>query len=495
MIWKATPALDSITFKKSRSYVAHNTVNIPDHMVIAMSEDVPEVTIKFNFADTEERIKAEIEAVIRCMNEQGKFASKSWVCDKLNFKERKGDMYFTALKRDGIILELNAIRRGRRIGTFYRINTKAMKRKMQIAHATMRRNLCGHFKESINSPKGSLGETREENQTILNSSGKDEEEFGSEHRISLRHQRFLRNHEDGSPGDGTEHTFYTAKGCFDRLTNPDNNPREYAMMEKLISVSNDAMLIPAAARSAARRIDSLVITPESVDAICKIIIEKRLAYNLIDIIRNFEEILNEHTSTIRKEEIDVISDQINEMTVGSSEKYINNTIHLIYKHYSKFLKLSKNHEYLSYNSICNEITGQPSLPIFGTLIILSLMPNFDKDLLPSILTKFKERFYKELSADLAVYEFMKKFKNFNFINWREVEKYRFKTVGALRCMLFVNKLSNRKLDRFYNQLNFLDRLYATGSEQHAGFIDVDYSPGSENISGSFKSDPWSVCYS
>jgi hypothetical protein len=465
-------------------------------MVMAMNDDVPEITIKFNFTDTEERTKAEVTALIKCMNDQGKFASKTWVCEKLNFKERKGDMYFTALKRDGVILELNAIRHGRRMGTFYRINTKEMKRKMQIAHATMRRNLRAQFREFNNSPKGSLVETREENQTISNSSGDDiKNEFGPEDRISLRHQRFLRNHEDGAPGDGTEHTFYTSKGCYDRLTDQDSNPREYEMIEKLSAVSSDGMLIPAAARSASRRIDSLVITPESVDAICKIIIEKKLAYNLIDIIRNFEDILNEHTSVVRKEELDCIADQINEMAEGSTEKYLNNTIHLVYKHYGKFLNLPNKHKYLSFDSICNEINGHPSLPVYATLIILSLMPNFDKDLLPSIVSKFKERFYKELSTDLTVYDFIKKFNNLKFINWKEVDKHRFKTAGALRCMLFVNKLSNRKLDRFFNQLNFLDRLYANGSRQHTGVIDVDNSPGSENISRGLKSDPWSVCYS
>ena len=46
------------------------------------------------------------------------------------------------------------------------------------------------------------------------------------------------------------------------------------MIQKLVDVSNDGMLIPAAARSAARRIDSLVINDQSVDAICKIIKER-----------------------------------------------------------------------------------------------------------------------------------------------------------------------------------------------------------------------------
>lgn len=495
MIWKTAPVIDSLSFRKSRTYIVHNTINIPDSMVIASSSDIPEITIRFDFQDTEERTKVEVESVIRCMNERGKFVSKLWICDKLNFKERKGDMYFTALKREGRICELTAVRHGRRVGTYYRIASHDIKRKMQMKHAEMRRELRGSFRELLNSPKGSLGEAREENQTNFSDSpGSSENDFGPEERISLRHQRFMRNFEDGSPGDGREHTFYTSKGCFDRLTNPETNPREYQMIQKLVDVSNDGMLIPAAARSAARRIDSLVINDQSVDAVCKIIKEKKLAYNLIDIIRNFEQILTENTYVIRKDEIDVIGDQINLMTEGSTEKYLNATMHTIYKNFIKYNKLPDGHPLLSFDSICNEIRSVPFLPIYGILIILSMLNKFDSLFIKRIADEFKDRMYKELTDDIAACSFVKKFKNFDFVNWNEFETYRIYAVGSLRCMLFVNRLSNRKLDNFFNQLTFVDKLYGNGSKQLSGSADIYNSSRGEDISRSSEQNPWSVGY-
>ena len=133
-------------------------------MVIASSSDIPEITIRFDFQDTEERTKAEVESVIRCMNERGKFVSNCGFVINLILK-RKGDMYFTALKREGRICELTAVRHGRRIGTYYRIASRDIKRKMQVKHAEMRRELRSSFRELLNSPKGSLGAAREENQT------------------------------------------------------------------------------------------------------------------------------------------------------------------------------------------------------------------------------------------------------------------------------------------------------------------------------------------
>lgn len=463
MLWK--PACFVRTEEKQRRPIAHNTLSIPDHMVMASEKDVPEIAIKLNYSSIEERTKGEVFTLIQHMNNQGKFVSKEWVCSKLNFKERKADDIFAALKREGKIEDFMAIRGGRQHGSFWRVSGKKARREMQRIHATMRRNLRASSLESINSPKGSL-KNREDFQTISVSGDPLEKDFEPVKKISLRHQGVSRNHEDGSPGNGLNGTHYTEAGCFDRLTNPEENPVEYDLMDRLSAVSIDYMLTPAAARSAARRLDSGLINQQSVSKICDIIKSKDLAFSLLDIIRNFEEILKEHCEVIRPGEISYISDQIKEMAEGTTDTYVYKEILLASKAlYELDAKAGK----LTYQDYRNFVNSY-AMPVYAKIVVLSLSKYYDPAIIKSLVNEFEKHIFAEMSANMAVYNFLINFKKFNFIDWTSFVKYRHEKVDSLRCTLFINKIRNRKLDIFASQLHFFDQLYAHGSKHNAGAV-------------------------
>jgi hypothetical protein len=479
MLWK--PCAFVKTEEKPRRPVAHNTLSIPEHMVIASESDVPVLSIALNFNSLEERTKAEVLALIQHMNQKGKFVSKEWVYTRLNFKARKADDIFTELKREGKIEDFLAVRGIRQHGTYWRIAGKKAQREMQRVHASMRRTLRESFLESINSPEGSLI-SREETQADSISGNDLEKEFESVEKISLRHQATSRNHEDGSPGNGLEGTHYTEAGCFERLSNPERNPTEYALIEKLAEAADDKMLTPAAARSAARRIDSGVINKISVAKICKIIESKQLAYSLLDLIRNFDEILKEHCETIRPGELDYIKDQIDEMAEGSSENYVFKEIALA----SKMLReLDSNVDQLTYNDYYNFVKSY-SIPVYAKLVALSLSKYYKPNIIKLLAVEFEQTLFSEIAANLSVYNFLVNFKKFNFINWSDFAEHRRETVDSLRCTLFINKLRNRKLDMFASQLHFFDRLYAHGSQHNTGSLLEHDTEGYSNTSGSFE---------
>ena len=483
MLWK--PASFIKTAEHPRRPIAHNTINIPDHMVIASSSDVPEISIKLNFSSIEEKTKGEVFTLIQHMNRLGKFVSKEWVWEKLNFKKRKADEIFSELKREGKIEDFLAVRGTRQLGTYWRVCGKKARREMQAVHARMRRELRASYLESINSPKGSLN-PREDFQTISIAGDGLENEFEHVEKISLRHQAVSRNHEDGAPGDGLEGTQYTEAGCFDRLSDPDKNPGEYGMIERLAEVSVDKMLTPTAARSAARRLDSGIINKESVAKICSIIKSKDLAFSLLDIIRNFDEILKEHCEKIRPGEIDYIKDQIKEMADGTEDNFVFKEIALA----SKMLReLGNNTENLTYQDYYNFVDSY-AIPVYAKLVVLSLSKHYKPSIIKLLATEFESKLFSEITANMAVYNFLINFKKFNFINWSDFVKYRLETVDNLRCTLFVNKIRNRKLDMFSSQLHFFDRLYAHGDQQHAGTILEYNSQGDHDSSGSFESSAW-----
>ncbi len=484
MLWK--PYAFVKTEERPRRPVHHNTLSIPDHMVIASESDVPVLSIKLNFSSIEERTKGEVLALIQHMNQLGKFVSKEWVYTRLNFKARKADDIFTELKREGKIEDFLAVRGTRQHGTYWRIAGKKARREMQRVHATMRRKLRESFLESINSPEGSL-EIREETQSISDSGTDLKKEFEPAEKISLRHQAVSRNHEDGSPGDGLEGTHYTEAGCFDRLSNPERNPAEYALMERLAEASEDKMLTPAAARSAARRIDSGVINKISVAKICKIIESKQLAYSLLDLIRNFDEILKEHCETIRPGELDYIKDQIDEMAEGTSENYVFKEISLA----SKTLReLGSNVEQLTYTDYYNFVKSY-SIPVYAKLVALSLSKYYKPSIIKLLAAEFEQTLFAEITANLAVHDFLINFKKFNFIDWNAFAEYRRDAVDNLRCTLFVNKLRNRKLDIFASQLHFFDRLYnAHGSKHDTGVINEYHTERHLDTCGSVEQATW-----
>lgn len=481
MLWK--PCAFVKTEERPRRPIAHNTLSIPEHMVIAGESDIPVLAVKLNFKSIEDKTKGEVLALIEHMNKLGKFVSKEWVFTRLNFKARKADDIFTELKREGKIEDFLAVRGIRQHGTYWRIAGKKAQREMQLAHASMRRALRASFLESINSPEGSL-KTREEDQTISASGNDAEKEFEPVEKISLRHQAVSRNHEDGSPGNGLEGTHYTEAGCFDRLSNPENNPVEYALMERLAEVSDDKMLTPAAARSAARRLDSGVINKITVAKICKIIESKQLAFSLLDLIRNFDEILKEHCETIRPGEIDYIKDQIEEMSSGTSESYVFKEISLA----SKTLReLDSNVEKLTYTDYYNFVKSN-AIPVYAKLVVLSMSKYYKPSILKLLAVEFEQTLFAEITANLAVHDFLLNFKKFNFINWAAFAAHRRDAVDNLRCTLFINKIRNRKLDMFAHQLHFFDHLYdAHGSEYNAGVTNEYYSERSPATCGSAES--------
>ena len=471
------------TAAKPRRPVVHNTVSIPDHMVMANSDDIPEISIKLNFDSIEERTKGEVFALIEHMNKQGKFVSKEWVCNKLNFKERKADNIFVALKREGKIEDYFAVRGTSQRGTFWRVTGKAMRREMQRVHAAMRRNLRASLYESIYSPKGSLND-REDSQTISSNRDNSNEEFVPAKKVSLRHQSVSRNYEDGSSGNGLNGTQYTEAGCFDRLTDPDSNPVEYKLIEKLCEVSVDGMLTPAAARSAARRLDSGVINTESVIKMCEIIRSKDLALSILDIIRNFEQLLQEYVEKIRPGELDYIEEQIRDITQGTSEESVYKEIALA----SKTLKeLDYKEGQLTYQDYYNFVDSY-ALPVYSKLVVLSLSKHFKPSILKLLAVEFEQKLFAEITANRSVYELLINLKKFNFIDWSAFAQYRRDAVASLRCTLFVNKLRNRKLDEFSVQLNFIDKLYAHGDKQHAWACIEHNTPGDTDVSGGIVSN-------
>jgi hypothetical protein len=361
MLWK--PCAFVKTEEKPRRPIAHNTLSIPEHMVIAGESDIPVLAVRLDFKSIEEKTKGEVLALIQHMNKLGKFVSKEWVFTRLNFKARKADDIFTELKREGKIEDFLAVRGFRQHGTYWRIAGKKAQREMQLAHASMRRALRASFLESINSPTGSL-KIKEEDQTISASGNDAEKDFEPTEKISLRHQAVTRNHEDGRPGNGLGGTHYTEAGCFDRLSDPEGNPVEYALIERLADVSDDKMLTPAAARSAARRLDSGVINKITVSKICKIIESKQLAFSLLDLIRNFDEILKEHCETIRPGELECIKDQIDEMSFGTAESSVFHEISLA----SKMLReLDPDVEKLTYTDYYNFVKSY-SIPTYAKLV-------------------------------------------------------------------------------------------------------------------------------
>lgn len=484
MLWK--PASFIKTPEHPRRPIAHNTINIPDHMVIASSSDVPELSIKLNFDSIEEKTKGEVFALIQHMNRLGKFVSKEWVWEKLNFKKRKADEIFSELKREGKIEDFLAVRGPRQLGTYWRVCGKKARREMQIVHARMRRELRASYLESINSPKGSL-KTKEDFQTISFSGDGLEKEFEPVEKISLRHQAVSRNHEDGSPGNGLDCTHYTEAGCFDRLTDPDKNPVEYDLIERLADVSVDKMLTPAAARSAARRLDSGVINKESVAKMCSIISSKSLAFSLLDIIRNFEELLKDHCDKIRPGEIDCIQDQIKEMADGTEENYVFKEIALA----SKMLReLDNNVEKLKYQDYYNFVDSY-AIPVYAKLVVLSLSKYYKPSIIKLLASEFEQKLFAEITANMAVHNLMINLKKFNFIDWSAFAKYRREAVDSLRCTLFINKIRNRKLENFASQLHFFDRLYVHRNQQHAGTVLEYNSQGGQATSRSFESLAWS----
>jgi hypothetical protein len=103
-----------------------------------------------------------------------------------------------------------------------------------------------------------------------------------------------------------------------------------------------------------------------------------------------------------------------------------------------------------------------------------------------LAAEFEQTLFAEITANLAVHDFLINFKKFNFIDWSAFASYRRDAVDNLRCTLFINKIRNRKLDIFASQLNFFDHLYAHGSQHDAGSFLEHNTEGHSDTCGSFE---------
>lgn len=443
----------------------HNTCGLPDKDVIVQFCDVPTVEISYSFTSMEERTKAEIVAIIAAMNKKGKFVSKEWIQNVLNFKSRKADDLMRALKQENKIVELAAIRNARIRGTFYRLAGNKAKRMVQRVHAMMRRNKRAINKESFNSPKKGSPQTEKPFQN-LNSSGVCEKinnevgeaETHSEEKFQPlkkagRGQSYRQHYPDGSAGDGLNGTCYSANGCMARLTNPERE-EEYCLVAELLGATVDFTMTPGTARSIARRIDSGLITPENVAKIKNILEENKLTYTAFDLVIEFKTLLEKYTEKLIPEELWYFDNKINNLIFGSDSKQIIKD----YTHASDLIKPLIQ----TYNNKPEVLTAKLSLvfdedfvPAYAKLMCCYGLYISD-DVISYLLNKFKNKIYRQLAENKAVYNFVKNKLPAGFVNWDEVDTLHMEIAGACKSTLYVNKLNHNVLNNYYTQLTFAD---------------------------------------
>lgn len=456
----------------------HNTFGIPDAMVMASLSDVPVVEMTYNYASPEERLIGEVLAVIGCMNKQGKFVSKHWISEKLNFKSRKADDIIAELKREGKINEVVCIRNAHKHGSYYKLAGHKWKRTIQLAHARLRRDIRAARaanKESFNSPKKGaqhsevpFSESSSETGLVVN---KEEESLAASNgfsklkRESKKSAGPKRHYDDGTPGDGRSGTCYSANGCFARLTNPDFT-YEYGLIEDLLLVSRNALLCPAVARSAARRIDSGLISPETVTKIKNVITEKSYCYDIRDIILNFEQILKENTETIHPDELWHIEQNINSAIDGTDKTKFNKDVKAALDVFTPTYNADPKYINTPFEKLL-KLFNAPYIPHYAKLVA-AYSCRVPDELLKKLLNEFKQSIYKSIAGNKTIYEFLKNKLNLTFIDWNEIDAFKQAMLEDIKCTLYVNKLSNTKLDTYYRKIHFPYKVYATGCEQLAG---------------------------
>jgi hypothetical protein len=468
----------------------HNTKGIPREKVIASFKDVPVVEIKYNYASLEERTDAEVLAIIGCMNKQGKFVPKEWVCNALNFKSRKADDILTNLKRAGKIVELRAQKGGgKKHGHYYRLAGNRWKRIVQREHAKIRRFLrreaCEiHNKESCKlSQKGSLiseqpfsnpSQTPEEIKLINNEevqnqaecTGESLTDFSPVKKIKLRTEEKRKlNHECGAPGNGMENTCYTTTGCFARLTDDLNNKEEFDMVENLAAVSREMTFLPILSRSICRRIDNGTITPDTVARVVNIITDNKLCLGFNNIILNFEKILAENTEKIVQEELGSMQDDIKKMTSGSEPEQAHAKIVRLYNKYLPLKKLPHNHPDLTFKELALSLNLNIGVPAYAKLAAMYHLGISDATM-EQLCAAMKGELFRDLVADKTALHHMKEVLKFKWVNWNEFKDFRIKFIDDLRGKLFVNKFRSVNLDNYSRRLhyyakieNYVDRQY------------------------------------
>lgn len=439
----------------------HNTVGIPDTMVIADSTDVPVVEMRYDYESLEARTYGEVVELIKCMNSKGKFVSKEWVCSKLNFKSRKADDIMSTLKKQNVIVEMYPVRHAKKLGCFYRMAGKQWKRIMQKAHAGMRRELRALNREIYSPKKGSHNEqpfsefseagynekvTRDEE---AEGCTHQDENFGFEKILKGRVPIQKKNYEDGMAGDGREQTCYTAVGCFSRITYPGS--LEADLVDVLVGVSSDMRLTPQISRSIARRIDSGLISEESVMKIKKIFENNpSLSYSLRDLIYNYANILAEHSEKFCKEELSIVATKINNIVEGTpSDSRISLDLIKSIKYLEKADGSKNTHTYDQLASACEE----PSIPLYSKILTISAS-RFSLNTLKKLVTEFKDKLYKQIAENKLIYNLFKKELKVDFIDWDDYYKFFKNYISELKCDLYLNKLRNPKLDWLFNVVNY-----------------------------------------
>lgn len=449
----------------------HNTWGIPDEKIIASFTDVPVVEMKYKYPNMLARVHDEVVQVIKAMNVQGKFVSKTWICHTLNFKERKADDIMVELKKQGLIIEIHPVRQARVHGTYYRLSGHKWTRTMQLVHARIRREMRVTDKRALSSSKkvsrdnkndfselpvsGVIEENNNGSEVEGFSDPDTEKEFSKVKKISLKTGKPRNHYPDGTPGDGRNGTCHSGRGCFERVTNPDNF-FEYNIMGELVGMSRDGRVTPSVARSVCRRIDSGLISDETVAAVKNIIISKELSYDTRDLVVEFENILKAHTYPIRKEELSYIKDQINFIVSGSTTERINKDI--------KSASVIISHSGDTFERLIHSFRD-PMAPTYAKLLAAKYR-GVPEITLKQLMNEFKNSIYKQLAADKTAYNLFKN--TFSFLDCAELDAFVREHVGELKSSLYVNKLSNAKLDNYYLQLTMEDYTYESECERFAG---------------------------
>lgn len=521
----------------------HNTCSIPNHMVIADERDAPEITITYKYKTLEDRTRAEIIEIIKAMNRRGKLVSKVWVCKALNFGERKGDDFFAAIKRDGLIVELQARRHNRNCGTFYRIAGNKWKRLVQKKHALMRRELNGTNKGVFkNSPKGSLAEKKTEEISCPAGGGAGEQvkeinevneekennypnyenlDISSLEEIKNREETFndsdtekefdidvsitgngfvpyerkklkkrdAKSYPDGSPGDGLNGTQYTMHGCFDRLISFNE---EADMIRRLEDAcySDAPGLIPLIARSVARRIDSQVITQESVDKMITIIERNGWSISFREVILKFDKILEENVQKLNKFDYSSTSDTISYMVYGHDDGDIAYRINeaLIKFSYLKDVDAVREDD----EEAVSNLISTHGFPVHASLYALHQF-NLSDDTFRFIIDEYKDTLYREMAENKFIYNFVKNAMQLKFVDWDEFDKFLLAYAGHLKVVLNSNKLSSPELDSFYADLAYEHRQkYGIRRDGIPRIADPNYSERGVNAGRDFKQITWPV---
>lgn len=470
MFWKSSSYVKAAG--QAKTPCSHNTCNIPDHMVMASSKDNPKIEIRYDFKSIEERTEYEVLAVIRCMNDKGKFVSKEWICHTLNFKSRKADDIMSELKRQGLVQDFMAIRDGRVHGYYYRVAGKKAMRAMQRKHASMRREMRGeHLKSLPNSPDGSLS-TREEKTNTSQISGEEQklkEETKEKKLVPKTEQGLIivthpklnppggkvrnRHHTDGSLGDGLKNTQYTAAGCYARLTDKENHKEDVKIAENFCKLASQTSRVfhSILARSLCRRIDSGALNMLVINKLSRVIVAMGINPTLYELVYNFEDILARGSETFETpEELeDIASRCVQIVDITPSDQ-----LRQDYLKASDFYKQLQSYAFVhednggELSSLCLSTHRVRGFSCHAALFGMH-QNNVSDELMLKFVDANKDDLFVELSNNNAAVVILRDKLRVTAVNWFEFASFRVNYLHRLRADLYVDGLKSAELDKFY----------------------------------------------